>query len=182
MKKTYNLYKVMQDGKLAKVPTLSTVDCTIAEEIDYKDLNHNLWVVEENGTLQLWRRPHSNKSTNEFVSCELVEEKKGTVKATGEHIQIGVCAYDLYTVDFAIDTECVKSTAVDLPVARKADSTLVEYDGNFSSTAEVRGYVLDNRDEYEGYIVRSNNCWDGDTIYRWQELDNGRIIWRKTKA
>ena len=64
----------------------------------------------------------------------------------------------------------------------KADSTLVEYNGNFSSTAEVRGYVLDNRDEYEGYIVRSGNCWDGDTIYRWQELDKGRIIWRKTKA
>lgn len=64
-----------------------------------------------------------------------------------------------------------------------AESSLVEYGcSGFESTKDVRNFVLDNRDEWDGYIVRSNNCWDSDTIYRWQELANGKIIWRKEKA
>lgn len=35
---------------------------------------------------------------------------------------------------------------------------------------------------WDGYIVRSYNGWDSDTIYRWQKLANGKIIWRKEKA
>lgn len=64
-------------------------------------------------------------------------------------------------------------------------SRLVEYgcsNREFESTEDVRNFVLDNRDEYDGYIVRSYNGWDSDTIYRWQELANGKIIWRKEKA
>ena len=52
----------------------------------------------------------------------------------------------------------------------------------FRLTEDVRNFVIDNRDEYDGYIVRSYNGWDSDTIYRWQELANGKIIWRKEKA
>ena len=64
-----------------------------------------------------------------------------------------------------------------------AKPRLVEYGcSGFKSTKDVRNFVLDNRDEWDGYIVRSNNCWDSDTIYRWQELANGKIIWRKEKA
>lgn len=64
-----------------------------------------------------------------------------------------------------------------------AKARLVEYGcSGFKSTKDVRNFVLDNRDEWDGYIVRSNNCWDSDTIYRWQELANGKIIWRKEKA
>lgn len=51
----------------------------------------------------------------------------------------------------------------------------------FDDTHNIRNYILDNRDEYDGYIVRSNNCWDKDIIYLWQEMANGEIIWRKQK-
>lgn len=62
------------------------------------------------------------------------------------------------------------------------ENPIIEYNGNFSSTKEVRSYILDNMEVYEGYIVRSRNGWDSDTIYRWKELDNGKIIWIKEKA
>lgn len=62
------------------------------------------------------------------------------------------------------------------------ESTLYEATSLFMSKADVRSYVLDNRDIYEGYIIRSLNNWDSDTIYRWEEKDNGKIIWRKEKA
>lgn len=62
------------------------------------------------------------------------------------------------------------------------ENPIIEYNGNFSSTKEVRSYILDNMEVYEGYIVRSRNGWDSDTIYRWKKLDNGKIIWIKEKA
>ena len=62
------------------------------------------------------------------------------------------------------------------------ETTLYEATSLFMSKADVRSYVLDNRDIYEGYIIRSLNNWDSDTIYRWKELDNGKIIWIKEKA
>lgn len=62
------------------------------------------------------------------------------------------------------------------------ENPIIEYNGNFSSTKEVRSYILDNMEVYEGYIVRSRNGWDSDIIYRWKELDNGKIIWIKEKA
>lgn len=55
---------------------------------------------------------------------------------------------------------------------------LLEF-SEFDDTHNIRNYILDNRDEYDGYIVRSNNCWDKDIIYLWQERANGEIIWRK---
>jgi hypothetical protein len=59
---------------------------------------------------------------------------------------------------------------------------IIEYNGNFNSTKEVREWILNNRDTVDGYIIRGYNAWDGNTIYRWQELNNGKIIWRKEKA
>lgn len=57
---------------------------------------------------------------------------------------------------------------------------LLEF-SEFDDTWNIRNYILDNRDEYDGYIVRSNNCWDKDITYLWQEKANGEIIWRKQK-
>ncbi|MDY3769004.1 MAG: hypothetical protein SOZ83_05345 [Sphaerochaetaceae bacterium] len=57
---------------------------------------------------------------------------------------------------------------------------LLEFN-EFGDTWNIRNYILDNRDEYDGYIIRSNNCWDKDTTYLWQERANGEIIWRKQK-
>ena len=185
MNKTYNVYKVFGKDRIVKISTLSTVDCTVAEEIDYKDLNHDLWIVEENGTIQVWKRPQSNKNLSQgIIRCEMVEERKGSVVSTGKKEWFYNVEEPFYTVNFELDTESVESTKVETKSVEttKPQSTLVEYNGNFSSTEEVRNYVLDNREDYEGYIVRSSNCWDSDTIYRWEEKDNSTIIWRKTKA
>lgn len=62
------------------------------------------------------------------------------------------------------------------------NNRIIEYEGNFDSTTQCRNYIIDNKEEWDGYIVRSYNGWDSDTIYRWQELANGKIIWRKEKA
>lgn len=175
------LYKVLENGKLAKIDQIGN---DVAKEIDYKDLNHDLWIVEENGTIQVWKRPRSNKLSRDFICCEMVEEKKGTIKATGETVQICVMAFDLYTVDFELDTKCVETKPVEKSETTKSttETTLYEATSLFMSKADVRNFVLDNRDIYEGYIIRSLNNWDSDTIYRWEEKSNGKIIWHKTKA
>ena len=176
------LYKVLENGKLANYGNIGN---DVAKVIDSKDLNHDLWIVEENGTIQVWKRPQSNKLSQGIIRCEMVEEKKGTIKATGETIQICVMAFDLYTVDFELDTKSVKTKSVEKSETTKSEtteSTLYEATSPFLSKADVRNLVLDNRDIYEGYIIRSLNNWDSDTIYRWEEKDNGKIIWRKEKA
>jgi hypothetical protein len=125
-----------------------------------------------------------------YQNYKIVFTEKGAYSIwsnKGEFVEVGAIL-DMNKLALISNIEDYKEeTKQETPVeksetTKSTESTLYEATSLFMSKADVRNFVLDNREIYEGYIVRSLNCWDSDTIYRWEEKDNGKIIWRKEKA
>ena len=180
----------MNDGYIMSF----TMGCSksIEEEIEYKGtVDYDFWLVEKDGVIDFY----TTKFDILAPGCEIEVTKVKTVK--GKIVENGVVSFK----DNEVSPFCVFGGGIviafknyrivrEKPVKilmeeAEPESRLVEYgcsNREFKSTEDVRNFVLDNRDEYDGYIARSYNGWDSDTIYRWQELANGKIIWRKEKA
>lgn len=167
----YFLY-AMENGRISSFTTGSLA--TVEEEIEAKGRDYDFWLVEKDGLISFYRKEKGKWIVVKTVRGRVVEDKEVEEKLFGA----------IRFMNYVIVKDEEKVSA---PVKEevKPESRLVEYgcsSREFESTEDVRNFVLDNRDEYDGYIVRSNNNWDSDTIYRWQELANGKIIWRKEKA
>ena len=152
---------------------------------------YDFWLVEKDGVIDFY----TTKFDDSIPGFEIEVTKVKTVK--GKIVENGVVSFKDNEVNpfGAIgggevisfkNYRIVREKPVKILMEEaEPESRLVEYgcsNREFESTEDVRNFILDNRDEYDGYIVRSNNGWDSDTIYRWQELANGKIIWRKEKA
>ena len=188
-KEGYKLY-AMNDGYIMSF----TMGCSksIEEEIEYKGtVDYDFWLVEKDGVIDFY----TTKFDILAPGCEIEVTKVKTVK--GKIVENGVVSFkDNEVSPFGVfgggiviafkNYRIVREKPVKILMEEaEPESRLVEYgcsNREFESTEDVRNFILDNRDEYDGYIVRSNNGWDSDTIYRWQELANGKIIWRKEKA
>ena len=188
-KEGYKLY-AMNDGYIMSF----TMGCSksIEEEIEYKGtVDYDFWLVEKDGVIDFY----TTKFDILAPGCEIEVTKVKTVK--GKIVENGVVSFkDNEVSPFGVfgggiviafkNYRIVREKPVKILMEEaEPESRLVEYgcsNREFKSTEDVRNFVLDNRDEYDGYIVRSYNGWDSDTIYRWQELANGKIIWRKEKA
>ena len=188
-KEGYKLY-AMNDGYIMSF----TMGCSksIEEEIEYKGtVDYDFWLVEKDGVIDFY----TTKFDDSIPGFEIEVTKVKTVK--GKIVENGVVSFKDNEVNpfGAIgggevisfkNYRIVREKPVKILMEEaEPESRLVEYgcsNREFESTEDVRNFILDNRDEYDGYIVRSNNGWDSDTIYRWQELANGKIIWRKEKA
>lgn len=166
----YFLY-AMEDGYIVNYTTGSLP--TVEEEIYYKGRNHDFWLVEEKGVITFYRNENGNIKKVKEVYGTIVEDERIIWDGEGNHPLFGFSEFTNYKIKH---TKAPKKETVET-----TKSTLIEYNGNFSSTEEVRSYILDNREDYKGYIVRSSNGWDGDILYLWKELDNGKIIWTKLK-
>ncbi len=171
-----------------------TMGCSksIEEEIEYKGtVDYDFWLVEKDGVIDFY----TTKFDILAPGCEIEVTKVKTVK--GKIVENGVVSFKdnevspfgVFGGDIVIafkNYRIIREKPVKILMEEaEPESRLVEYgcsNREFKSTEDVRNFVLDNRDEYDGYIVRSYNGWDSDTIYRWQELANGKIIWRKEKA
>lgn len=170
----YFLY-AMEDGYIVRYTTGSAP--TVEEEIYYKGRNHDFWLVEEKGVITFYKNENGNVKKVKEVFGTIVEDKRIRWDGEGNHPLFGYSEFMNYRIKHA---EPPKQETL----GEKSETTksrLIEYNGNFNSTEEVRSYILDNREDYEGYIVRSSNGWDGDVLYLWKELDNGKIIWTKLK-
>lgn len=152
---------------------------------------YDFWLVEKDGVIDFY----TTKFDDSIPGFEIEVTKVKTVK--GKIVENGVVSFKDNEVNpfGAIgggevisfkNYRIVREKPVKILMEEaEPGSRLVEYgcsNREFESTEDVRNFVIDNRDEYDGYIVRSYNGWDSDTIYRWQELANGKIIWRKEKA
>lgn len=190
-KEGYKLY-AMNDGYIM----LFTMGCSefIEEQIMFKGYRYyDFWLVEKDGVIDFY----TTKFDILVPGCKIEVTKVKTVK--GKIVENGVVSFEDneenpfgavgggVAISFK-NYRIVKEKPVKILMGdekAERESRLVEYGCSlmgFRSTEDVRNFVLDNRDEYDGYIVRSYNGWDSDTIYRWQELANGKIIWRKEKA
>ena len=189
-KEGYKLY-AMNDGYIMSF-TMGLSE-SIEEEIMYKGTrDYDFWLVEKDGVIDFY----TTKFDILAPGCVIEVTKVKTVK--GKIVENGVVSFEDNEVNpfgavgggVAISFKNYRIVKEKEPVKivkeeAKPKSRLVEYgcsNREFESTEDVRNFVIDNRDEYDGYIVRSHNGWDSDTIYRWQELANGKIIWRKEKA
>ena len=157
--------------------------------------SYDFWLIEKDGVIDFYTTKFDFFAPGLEIEITKVKTIKGKIVKGdvvdfkyNEELPFGglncilgngnVFSFDNYRIVREKETEKVKK--VEVPKSR-----LVEYgcsNREFKSTEDVRNFVLDNRDEYDGYIARSYNGWDSDTIYRWQELANGKIIWRKEKA
>lgn len=190
-KEGYKLY-AMNDGYIMSFTMGSTE--SIEKEIMHKGTrDYDFWLVEKDGVIDFY----TTKFDILAPGCEIEVTKVKTVK--GKIVENGVVSFEGNEVNpFGAFGGGVLISFKNYRIVREKEpkvkmveeetmpkSRLVEYgcsSREFESTEDVRNFVLDNRDEYDGYIVRSYNGWDSDTIYRWQELANGKIIWRKEKA
>ena len=186
-KEGYKLY-AMNDGYIMSF-TMGWSE-SIEEEIMYKGTrDYDFWLVEKDGVIDFY----TTKFDILAPGCEIEVTKVKTAK--GKIVENGVVSFEdnevnPFGADVAFSFKNYRIVKEKEPVKivkeeAKPKSRLVEYgcsNREFESTEDVRNFVIDNRDEYDGYIVRSYNGWDSDTIYRWQELANGKIIWRKEKA
>jgi hypothetical protein len=118
------------------------------------------------------------KITFNEKGCYKICSKEGAFVESGAILDMNKLALISNIEDY--NEEPKQKTPVEKSETTK--STLYEATSLFMSKTDVRNFVLDNREIYEGYIIRSLNNWDNDTIYRWEEKDNGKIIWRKEKA
>ena len=150
---------------------------------------YDFWLVEKDGVIDFY----TTKFDDSIPGFEIEVTKVKTVK--GKIVENGVVSFEDNEVNpfgadvaFSFDNYRIVKEKEPVKIVKeeaKPKSRLVEYgcsNREFESTEDVKNFVIDNRDEYDGYIVRSYNGWDSDTIYRWQELANGKIIWRKEKA
>ena len=190
-KEGYKLY-AMNDGYIVPFTMGSTE--SIEEEIMYKGTrDYDFWLVEKDGVIDFYTTKFDILAPGCEIEVTKVKTVKGKIVENGivflkknevnpfGAIGGGVSPY-IYNYRVVRENNLYKVEKVE---ETKPKSRFVEYgcsNREFESTEDVRNFVLDNRDEYDGYIVRSYNGWDSDTIYRWQELANGKIIWRKEKA
>ena len=189
-KEGYKLY-AMNDGYIMSF--IMGCSESIEEEIMHKGTrDYDFWLVEKDGVIDFY----TTKFDILAPGCEIEVTKVKTVK--GKIVENGVVSFEDNEVNpfgavggsalFSFDNYRIVKEKEPVKIVKeeaKPKSRLVEYgcsNREFESTEDVRNFVIDNRDEYDGYIVRSYNGWDSDTIYRWQELANGKIIWRKEKA
>lgn len=171
----YFLY-AMEDGYIVSYTTGSLP--TVEEEIYYKGRNHDFWLVEEKGVITFYRNENGNIKKVKEVYGTIVEDERIIWDGEGNHPLFGLSEF----INYKIKHTKAPETKIETTKSETTESTLYEATSLFMSKADVRSYVLDNRDIYEGYIIRSLNNWDSDTIYRWEEKDNGKIIWKKEKV
>lgn len=170
--KEYRLF-AMNDGYIKNFTT-SSADCTIEQEIAYKGRSYDIWLVEKDHVITYYREESGKYVAFKQIKGTIVEDRIVEGDEASRPFDGNICSFQNWKI--------MKDKKEEPKQETKPISTIIDFDGNYSNIAELKSYILDNREDYEGYRIRSRNNWDSDVIYRWQELDNGKIIWRKEKA
>lgn len=175
--KDYKLYRVYKDGNLENFIIGSSE--TIEKEINAKDIRTGTWLADFGTHIDVYERIENEGEIKKVktIKGKIVIKNEMGVRGNGT---VRYVAYELITDEKITPIEPVVSE-YRLKSVESVESSYLEFNGDFKSTKEIREYIIDNRELYDGYVVRSKNNWNEDVYYTWKESGDN-IIWIKSKG